>query len=242
MNQPNILIVDDHEDIRELVQRFLSQHGFKTTTAENAEEMRKCMEKENFQLLVLDVMMPGEDGLSVCRNLRSAGNNIPIIMLTAMSEDTDLIVGLELGADDYITKPFNPRELLARIKAVLRRSELNEENVKPSTIKYYHFNGWTLDIRKRELINPTGSCISISTAEFELLSTFMQHPNETLSRDQLLDLARGREAQVFDRSIDTLISRLRRKLNSVANDDIEFIKTVWGGGYCFIGDVTCEKS
>lgn len=238
----HILVVDDHEDIRDLVKRFLEQHGFMATTAEDGKQMRELLSKQQFQLIVLDLMMPGEDGLSICKSLRASGNNIPIIMLTAMNEDTDLIVGLELGADDYLTKPFNPRELLARIKAVLRRTELIDVNqsssLKPN-IKHFYFDEWDLNLQKRELTDKSGTVIALSTAEFELLSTFLHHPQETLSRDQLLDLARGREAQIFDRSIDTLISRLRRKLKP---ENAELIKTVWGGGYCFVGEVTNDLS
>ena len=240
----HILIVDDHEDIRDLVKRFLEQHGFLATAAKDGAEMRILMNEEEFQLIVLDLMMPGEDGFSICKSLRASGNNIPIIMLTAMNEDTDMIVGLELGADDYLTKPFNPRELLARIKAVLRRTELSNESSsdtikKNKTIKHYYFEEWTLDLTKRELKDKSNTIITLSTAEFQLLLTFLQHPQKTLSRDQLLDLARGRGSQVFDRSIDTLISRLRRKLKP---ENSELIKTVWGGGYCFIGDVTNDLS
>ncbi len=235
----HILVVDDHADIRELVQRFLEKHGFTASTAENGTEMRKLMQTENFDLIVLDIMMPGEDGLTICRSLREAGNKIPIIMLTAMNEDTDLIVGLELGADDYLTKPFNPRELLARIRAVLRRTDnVKEPEDQPTNIKFYNFSNWTLDMNKRELYDANGSLVDLSTAEFELLTTFLRHPQKTLSRDQLLDLARGREAQVFVRSIDTLVSRLRRKLKN--SDNAELIKTVWGGGYCFISEVKYE--
>ena len=186
-------------------------------------------------------MLPKEDGLSICRKLRENGNNVPIIMLTAMIGETDKIIGLELGADDYLTKPFNPRELLARVKAVLRRSDNIQKTETQKTLKHYFFDQWTLDVLKRELIDPNKTIISLSTAEYELLITFLQHPHETLSRDQLLDQARGREAQVFDRSIDTLISRLRKKLKTENDNCNEIIKTVWGGGYCFIAEVTNDQ-
>lgn len=237
----NILVVDDHADIRELIKRFLDQHCFNTFTARDGDEMRAILKNNHIDLIVLDLMLPKEDGLSICRKLRENGNNVPIIMLTAMIGETDKIIGLELGADDYLTKPFNPRELLARIKAVLRRSDNIQKTETQKTLKHYFFDQWTLDVLKRELIDPNKTIISLSTAEYELLITFLQHPHETLSRDQLLDQARGREAQVFDRSIDTLISRLRKKLKTENDNCNEIIKTVWGGGYCFIAEVTNDQ-
>ena len=237
----NILVVDDHADIRELIKRFLDQHCFNTFTACDGDEMRAILKNNHIDLIVLDLMLPKEDGLSICRKLRENGNNVPIIMLTAMIGETDKIIGLELGADDYLTKPFNPRELLARIKAVLRRSDNIQKTEPQKTLKHYFFDQWTLDVLKRELIDPNKTIISLSTAEYELLITFLQHPHETLSRDQLLDQARGREAQVFDRSIDTLISRLRKKLKTENDNCNEIIKTVWGGGYCFIAEVTNDQ-
>ncbi|SFP71537.1 two-component system, OmpR family, response regulator [Ruminobacter amylophilus] len=237
----NILVVDDHADIRELIKRFLDQHCFNTFTACDGDEMRAILKNNHIDLIVLDLMLPKEDGLSICRKLRENGNNVPIIMLTAMIGETDKIIGLELGADDYLTKPFNPRELLARIKAVLRRSDNIQKTETQKTLKHYFFDQWTLDVLKRELIDPNKTIISLSTAEYELLITFLQHPHETLSRDQLLDQARGREAQVFDRSIDTLISRLRKKLKTENDNCNEIIKTVWGGGYCFIAEVTNDQ-
>lgn len=237
----NILVVDDHADIRELIKRFLDQHCFNTFTACDGDEMRAILKNNHIDLIVLDLMLPKEDGLSICRKLRENGNNVPIIMLTAMIGETDKIIGLELGADDYLTKPFNPRELLARIKAVLRRSDNIQKTETKKTLKHYFFDQWTLDVLKRELIDPNKTIISLSTAEYELLITFLQHPHETLSRDQLLDQARGREAQVFDRSIDTLISRLRKKLKTENDNCNEIIKTVWGGGYCFIAEVTNDQ-
>ncbi len=238
----NILVVDDHPDIRELIKRFLDRNRMRTFTACDGDEMRAALAEHQIDLVVLDLMLPGEDGLTLCRRLREEGNNVPIIMLTAMIAETDRIIGLELGADDYLTKPFNPRELLARIKAVLRRTEASPkaEPSRKKSVRRYYFDGWALDVLKRELIDPDRTVISLSTAEYELLITFLQHPQETLSRDQLLDLARGREAQVFDRSIDTLISRLRKKLKRDA-DPHEMIKTVWGGGYRFIAEVSDDR-
>jgi len=183
---------------------------------------------------VLDLMLPGEDGLTLCRDLR-AKSSLPVVMLTAMGEEMDRIIGLEMGADDYLAKPFNPRELLARIKAVLRRANLMPEVQDDLPGKLY-FDHWQLDMSRRELIDEQGVSISLSTAEFDLLKVFLERPKRVLSRDQLLDLARGREAQAFDRAIDTLVSRLRRKLELDPKKP-ELIKTVWGGGYMFSAEV-----
>lgn len=240
MNEiPNILIVDDHAEIRDLVKRFLEKHNMVSFTAGDGKQMREMLHKENIDLVILDIMLPQEDGLTICKKLRAEGNNIPIIMLTAMTEETDRIVGLEIGADDYVTKPFNPRELIARIKAVLRRAEPIVNN-QTNENKNYHFANLILDTQRRELLNNDQQSISLSTAEYELLLTFLQNPQRTLSRDFLLDVARGRESQVYDRSIDTLISRLRKKLKESVNNDeySEVIKTVWGGGYCLICEVS----
>ncbi len=241
VSNPLIAVVDDHKDIRDLVKRFLEQHGCQAVTANDGGELDVIINKQKPDLIVLDVMLPGEDGLSICKRLRGQGNSTPIIILTAMTDDTDRIVGLEIGADDYLSKPFNPRELLARIRAVLRRVHNTDNTSNEKSIKFYHFSNQTLDVQKRELTDGTGALISLSTAEYDLLITFLSHPLETLSRDKLLDLARGRTAQVFDRSIDTLVSRLRKKLKTNA-ENTEFIKTVWGGGYCFTADVTHEPA
>lgn len=236
-NTPHILVVDDHADIRDLLKRFLEQHGFKVTCARDGKEMKRLMEHGHFTLLVLDLMMPGEDGLTLCRDLR-ARSSIPVVMLTAMGEEMDRIIGLEMGADDYLAKPFNPRELLARIKAVLRRANLMPESQEDLPERLY-FDQWQLDLARRELIDQQGVAISLSTAEFDLLKVFLEKPKRVLSRDQLLDLARGREAQAFDRAIDTLVSRLRRKLEDDPKKP-ELIKTVWGGGYMFSAEVKNE--
>lgn len=235
---PQILIVDDHEDIRELVKRFLDQHGFPTLTACDGPDMRLKLANNPIDLIILDIMMPGEDGFSLCKELRHKGITIPVIMLTAMTDDTEMIVGLEIGADDYLTKPFNPRELLARIKAVLRRTQnTNSSTYENRELNTYLFANRKLNINKRELISLENKHpISLSTAEYELLIVFLTHPQITLSRDQLLDWARGRSSQVYDRSIDTLISRLRKKLRETGKED-DLIKTVWGGGYCFASKV-----
>ncbi len=238
MNQalPHILVVDDHAEIRDLLKRFMEQHGFKVTCARDGKEMKRLLENWSFSLIVLDLMMPGEDGLTLCRELR-ARSNIPIVMLTAMGEDMDRIIGLEMGADDDLAKPFNPRELLARIRAVLRRTHSSVEPRAETTPERLRFDHWTLDLARRELVDESGVTISLSTAEFDLLKVFLERPKRVLSRDQLLDLARGREAQAFDRAIDTLVSRLRRKLESDPKHP-ELIKTVWGGGYLFSAEVS----
>ncbi len=235
-NHPHILVVDDHADIRDLLKRFLEQHGYRVSCARDGREMKKLLEHSTIELIVLDLMLPGEDGLTLCRELR-VHSAIPIVMLTAMGEDMDRIVGLEMGADDYLAKPFNPRELLARIKAVLRRSQPHEEINNDEKVMRYHFAHWQLDVARRELIDTEGLSISLSTAEFDLLKVFLERTQRVLSRDQLLDLARGREAQAFDRAIDTQVSRLRRKLERDAKNP-ELIKTVWGGGYLFAAEVT----
>ncbi|WP_116475831.1 response regulator [Zobellella maritima] len=232
----HLLVVDDHSEIRDLLKRFLEQHGYQVNGARDGREMRQQLARQAVDLIILDLMLPGEDGLTLCRELR-ASSEVPIIMLTAMGEDTDRIVGLEMGADDYLPKPFNPRELLARIKAVLRRNPEPGLTQAPKEQQQIRFNQWTLDMARRELLDNKGVTISLSTAEFDLLRVFIQHPNRVLSRDQLLDLARGREAQAFDRAIDTLVSRLRRKLEPDSKNP-QLIKTIWGGGYMLVADIS----
>ncbi|WP_022939830.1 response regulator [Psychromonas hadalis] len=232
MQQPHLLVVDDHHEIRELLQRFFIQHNYRVSVAKDGKEMKHCLSHAKIDLIVLDLMLPGEDGLTLCRDLR-ATSNIPIVMLTAMGDEMDKIIGLEMGADDYLAKPFNPRELLARIKAVLRR--VNSLSTPISEIDKYHFAQWCLDIHKRELTDNKGVMVVLSSAEFDLLRVFIDHPQRVLSRDQLLDLSKGRDGGVYDRAIDTLISRLRKKLERDAKHP-ELIKTIWGGGYQF----TCE--
>ncbi|MFM5425213.1 response regulator [Aeromonas veronii] len=238
MNQgsTHILVVDDHSEIRDLLKRFLEQHGLRVSCARDGKEMKRLMEEREFDLLVLDLMMPGEDGLTLCRELR-VKSNLPIIMLTAMGEETDRIIGLEMGADDYLAKPFNPRELLARIKAVMRRTQAETQPAAETLTRDLRFDRWLLDVNRRELVDEDGVGLSLSTAEFDLLKVFLERPQRVLSRDQLLDLARGREAVAFDRAIDTLVSRLRRKLERDPKNP-ELIKTIWGGGYMFSADVT----
>jgi len=236
----HILVVDDDREIRDLLARFLKKHGFRVTTAVDGKEMTRALSDWSIDLIVLDLMLPGEDGLSLCRNLR-AKSTIPIIMLTMMNEETDRIVGLEMGADDYLPKPFNPRELLARMKAVLRRSQkMSETNIKTRS-KTLHFAGWKLEIGRRQLESPSGLLIDLSTGEFDLLVTLAEHPQRVLTRDQLLDLTHGRAEAPFDRSIDMQISRLRRKMD-VGDGDNDLIKTVRGGGYMLTAEVTSNET
>jgi len=232
MSQPHLLIVDDHHEIRELLQRFFVQHSYRVTVAKDGKEMKQCLKHAKIDLIVLDLMLPGEDGLTLCRDLR-ASSNLPIIMLTAMGDEMDKIIGLEMGADDYLAKPFNPRELLARVKAVLRR--VNNLNSPVDSVNKYYFAQWMIDVNKRELTDKAGVVVVLSSAEFDLLRVFIDHPQRVLSRDQLLDLSKGRDGGVYDRAIDTLISRLRKKLE-VDPKNPELLKTIWGGGYQF----TCE--
>ncbi len=239
--QPHILVVDDDRDIRELVARYLSEHGLRVQVAADGREMHQMLADWSIDLIVLDLMLPGEDGLSLCLRLR-ATSNIPIIMLTAMGEETDRIVGLEMGADDYLAKPFNPRELLARIKAVLRRAEDRrgggpaDSGGPPGTLV---FAGWRLDLGRRELTSQEDVLVPLSSGEYALLLAFATRPQRVLSRDQLLDLVRGREAQPFDRSIDVQVSRLRRKIEADPAQPA-LIKTVRNGGYLFTATVVAE--
>ena len=223
---PHILIVDDHREIRDLVSRILTREGFRVSTAQDGRTMRKVLADARIDLVLLDIMLPGEDGLTLCRSLRAA-SQIPIIMLTAKGEEVDRIVGLEMGADDYLPKPFGGRELVARIKAVLRRSRIAPEvdtKVKP---KVYRFDRWALNSQARELAREDGVTVPLSSAEFELLLALVQRPQRVLSRDQLLDLTRGRVAGPFDRSIDTQVSRLRKKIERDPSDP-KIVQTVWG--------------
>ena len=246
-----LLVVDDHGEIRDLLKRFLEQHGYGVNTVADGNAMRQFLAQHQPDLIILDLMLPGDDGLVLCQELRAQGNSVPIIMLTAVGEETDRIVGLEMGADDYLPKPFNPRELLARIKAVLRRQSIaatggnNEAGATPSSHSNatspsastnLYFDRWCLDLSRRELRDEQGTTVSLSTAEFDLLRVFTHHPHHVLILAQLLDLARGREAQAFDRAIDTLVSRLRRKLE-LDSKQPQLIKTIWGGGYMLVADV-----
>jgi two-component system, OmpR family, response regulator len=226
VDAPKILIVDDDREIRDLLARFLRKHGLRVETVADGRAMACALETGRFDLVVLDLMLPGEDGLSLCRHLR-ATSSLPVIMLTAVAEDTDRIVGLEIGADDYVTKPFNPRELLARIKAVLRRTGGAGRETSEGTLT---FAGWRLAAAQRELRDPDGVLVPLTSGEFDLLLAFVERPERVLSRDQLLDLTKGRDAVPFDRSIDVQLSRLRRKIE-IDPQNPTLIKTVRGGGY-----------
>ncbi len=233
---PHILIVDDDREIRDLTARFLRGRGFRAAAAANGREMDAALSEGRFDLVVLDVMMPGEDGLSICRRLRAQGA-MPIILLTALGEETDRIVGLEMGADDYLPKPFNPRELEARIKAVLRRAGAAVETADGGRAgRTLRFNGWSLSLTARELRDPGGALVSLTGGEFELLAVLAERPQRVLSRDRLLNLTRGRDAGPFDRSIDVQLSRLRRKIETDPKNPA-LIKTVRNGGYVFAAEV-----
>jgi two-component system phosphate regulon response regulator OmpR len=231
--QTKILVVDDDLRLRDLLRRYLAEQGFHVITAENAQAMNKLWLRERYDLLVLDLMLPGEDGLSICRRLRGAGDQTPIIMLTAKGEDVDRIVGLEMGADDYLPKPFNPRELVARINAVLRRKGADElpgaPSEKPQT---FEFGEFVLDLGTRTL-KRNGQTVSLTTGEFSVLKVFARHARQPLSREKLMELARGREYEVFDRSLDVQISRLRKLIEPDPSNPL-YIQTVWGLGYVFI--------
>ena len=232
---PHLLVVDDHREIRDALAKYLSRHDYRVSTADSAAAARRVLETSAIDLVVLDVMMPREDGFSLCRQLRAKGD-LPIIMLTAMAEETDRVVGLELGADDYVTKPFNPRELLARIRAVLRRAHSLPPQPGRPAARQLRFDRWVFDVSRRELVGADGVALPLSTGEFLLLSALVQRPGMVLTRDQLLDLTRGREAVVFDRSIDNQVSRLRKKIEADPRRP-QLIKTHWGGGYSFTAEV-----
>lgn len=236
---PHILIVDDHREIRDLVSRALAKEGFRVSQAGDGKAMRKILADARIDLILLDLMLPGESGLSLCRDIR-AHSNVPIIMVTAKGEEVDRVIGLELGADDYLPKPFGTRELIARINSVLRRSLRNApEPEVASAPRTYRFDRWVLSADTRELLRDDGVSISLSTGEFDLLMALVERPQRVLSREQLLDLARGRAANAFDRSIDTQVSRLRKKLE-VDPSDPRIIQTVWGGGYMLAAKVTAQ--
>jgi two-component system OmpR family response regulator len=237
---PLILIVDDDRDISTLLAEYLEKNGYRTLTAADGKAMTKSLEDARVDLIVLDLNLPGEDGLTLCRNLRTR-SNMPVIMLTARGEPLDRILGLEMGADDYLAKPFEPRELFARIRSVLRRTQALPPNMQTAEPQQMRFAGWTMDFTARHLINPEGIVVALSGAEFRLLKIFLDHANRVLSRDQLLNLTQGRDADPFDRSIDIQISRLRQKLGEDARMP-QIIKTVRNGGYVLAGQVTVEPA
>lgn len=239
MNETDhILVVDDDAEIRNLLSEYLQKSGYRVTAVAGGRGMRAALEVGQPDLVVLDLMMPGEDGLVLCRELR-ARSEVPIIMLTARGDEADRIVGLELGADDYMPKPFSPRELLARIKSVLRRSRALPENLKPEDAKMFRFAGWTLDAEARNLISPAQVVVALSGTEFKLLRVFLNHPNRVLNRDQLIDLMMSRDAGPFDRAIDVQVSRLRHRLEDDAKEPA-IIRTVRGQGYVLATSVAVE--
>jgi two-component system OmpR family response regulator len=237
---PNILVVEDDRETRTLIANYLRANSCYVTTAGDGREMTRAMVDRRVDLLILDVMLPGEDGLSLCRKVR-AESQTPIIMLTARGEDVDRIVGLEMGADDYLAKPFNPRELLARINAILRRQAAARTVSAIEDASVLCFLGWRIDLRLRELRNPEGARVAMTSAEFDLLQTFCERPGRVLSRDSLLDLTQGRNAGSFERSIDVLVSRIRRKIEPDPQD-ASIIKTIRSGGYMFTPKVEAVAS
>jgi two-component system OmpR family response regulator len=235
---PHIMVVDDDREIRDLLARFLEKHRMRVTVARDAREARRIWTAGHYHIVVLDLMLPGESGLDLARWMRTQ-SDIPIVMLTAMGEETDRIIGLELGADDYVPKPFNPRELLARIRAVLRRTtERAEKKLEPSA-KAVRFSGWMLEPARRRLLNPDGAEVALTGGEYDLLVALVDRANRVLTRDMLLDLLRGRQAGPFDRAIDVAISRLRRKLEDDGRH-AQLIKTVRGGGYVLAAEIERE--
>jgi two-component system OmpR family response regulator len=241
-NNDHILIVDDDREIRELLASYLEKNGMRASLAANGRQMRTLLEQGSVDLIVLDLMLPGEDGLTLCRELRSGKwRTIPVLMLTARNEETDRIIGLEMGADDYLTKPFAVRELLARIRSVLRRARMLPSNLQVSEpVQFLEFGDWKLDTTARHLLDKQGTMVALSGAEYRLLRVFLDHPQRVLTRDQLLNLTQGRDADPFDRSIDLLISRLRQRLQDDAREP-RYIKTLRSEGYVFSAAVEVRE-
>ncbi|MGQ8366520.1 two-component system response regulator OmpR [Glaciecola sp. 1036] len=229
-----ILVVDDDMRLRSLLERYLQEQSYQVRSAANSEQMDRLLERENFHLLVLDLMLPDEDGLSICRRLRQQENEIPIIMLTAKGDEVDRIIGLEMGADDYLPKPFNPRELLARVKAVLRRKTSEAPGAPSQAEQIVRFGTYSLNLATREM-NDGEKNMSLTSGEFAVLKSLVTHPREPLSRDKLMNLARGRDYSALERSIDVQVSRLRRMLEEDPANP-RYIQTVWGLGYVFVPD------
>jgi len=232
---PHILVVDDDREIRDLLARFLEKHRMRVTVARDAREARRIWTAGHYHIVVLDLMLPGESGLDLARWMRTQ-SDIPIVMLTAMGEETDRIIGLELGADDYVPKPFNPRELLARVRAVLRRAGESTPRTGDAAARSLRFGGWTLEPARRRLLNPEAVEVPLTGGEYDLLEALVERATRVLTRDMLLDLLRGRQAGPFDRAIDVAISRLRRKLEDDGRN-AQLIKTVRGGGYVLAATV-----
>jgi two-component system OmpR family response regulator len=235
-----LLIVDDDQDIRDLLGRFLLKHGFNVLLAKDGQQMDEQLNKQGVDMIILDLMMPGEDGMSICRRLRQH-STIPILMLTAITEDVECILGLESGADDYLSKPFNPREVLARIKAIFRRAQTNQTGIGSAPIekRCYVFSGWCLDDARRQLFSPDDVEVMLSSGEYDLLAILVKNPQQALSRDRLMTLTKNRSAEVYDRSIDIQISRLRHKLEEDVKNP-KLIKTIRGNGY-FLACAVSEK-
>ena len=233
---PHILLVDDERSIREPLAQYLTRQGFRVTQAADAAAARTRLAAYAIDLVILDVMMPGEDGLSLCRHIR-ATSELPVILLTARTEETDRIIGLEMGADDYVLKPFSPRELATRVKVILRRASAGGARQHAPEAGSYAFAGWLLKSGERTLVDRDGVSVPLSTGEYSLLLALVTRPRQVLTRDQLLDLTQGREAAAFDRAIDNQVSRLRRKIEADPKAP-EIIKTVWGGGYTLSAEVT----
>ncbi|ANH75120.1 response regulator [Ralstonia insidiosa] len=243
MSQPDhILIVDDDREIRELVGTYLERNEMRVTLVANGREMRAALDKGSVDLIVLDLMLPGEDGLALCRDLRAGPRkNLPILMLTARNEEADRILGLEMGADDYLVKPFAARELLARVRSVLRRTRMLPPNLQiTEAATLLAFGDWRLDTTARHLLDAQDVVVALSGAEYKLLRVFLDHPQRVLSRDQLLNLTQGRDAELFERSIDLMVSRLRQRLGDDAREP-KYIKTVRNGGYVFASTVEIRE-
>ncbi|TXT29733.1 MAG: transcriptional regulatory protein ompR [Rhodocyclaceae bacterium] len=237
-NREHLLIVDDDKEIRHLLTDYLEQADYRVTAVGDGKAMRRVLEANRIDLVILDLMLPGEDGLTLCRELRSR-TNLPVLMLTARGDEVDRIIGLEMGADDYLAKPFNPRELLARIKSVVRRAQALPPNMETDKVHTLRFAGWTLDVATRNVTAADGLVVPLSGAEYRLLRVFLDHPQRVLAREQLLELANGREAILFDRSIDVLVGRLRKRLRDDSREPV-LIKTVRGEGYVLAASVESE--
>ncbi len=235
-DMPHLLLIDDERSIREPLAAYLTKQGFRVTQAGDAESARTRLTAYAIDLVILDIMMPGEDGLSLCRHI-AATSDVPVILLTARTEETDRIVGLEMGADDYVVKPFSPRELATRVKVILRRATAGGARQHAPEANAYAFAGWVLKSGERALVDREGVSVPLSTGEYNLLLALVTRPRQVLTRDQLLDLTQGREAAAFDRAVDNQVSRLRRKIETDAKTP-ELIKTVWGGGYTLAAEVT----
>ena len=237
----HILVVEDDAGTRTLLLRFLQENGYRATGARNGIEMWDVLGRLPVDLVLLDIMLPGTTGLDLCRAIRR-GRAVPIIMVTARGTETDRVLGLELGADDYVPKPFSRAELLARIRAVLRRGRTMVEEASAIPGRHLCFAGWRLDTGRRELLAPAGEAVELSAAEYDVLLAFLEHPQSVLTRDRILELSRNRRGEVFDRSVDVLVSRLRRKLELQEGEDApaDLIKTLRGAGYMFVPDVTRE--